>query len=96
NMPEIIGIVKVDFTDLEDNRHVYMKGHVYPRKGYDPTDERIKSLASVENKRNEQMIYVVDDKLTKKELIEIASLASLDVDEKQTKAEIISAFESLV
>ncbi|HCY7767644.1 hypothetical protein [Staphylococcus aureus] len=95
-MPEIIGIVKVDFTDLEDNRHVYMKGHVYPRKGYDPTDERIKSLASVENKRNEQMIHVVDDKLTKKELIEIASLASLDVDEKQTKAEIISAFESLV
>ncbi|HEK4266487.1 TPA: hypothetical protein SNL73_002491 [Staphylococcus aureus] len=95
-MPEIIGIVKVDFTDLEDNRHVYMKGHVYPRKGYDPTDERIKSLASVKNKRNEQMIYVVDDKLTKKELIEIASLASLDVDEKQTKAEIISAFESLV
>ncbi|WP_423678681.1 hypothetical protein ACPA2F_04830 [Staphylococcus aureus] len=95
-MPEIIGIVKVDFTDLEDNRHVYMKGHVYPRKGYDPTDERIKSLASVENKRNEQMIYVVDDKLTKKELIEIASLASLDVDEKQTKAETISAFESLV
>ncbi|HCY6654771.1 TPA: hypothetical protein O1239_002476 [Staphylococcus aureus] len=95
-MSEIIGIVKVDFTDLEDNRHVYMKGHVYPRKGYDPTDERIKSLASVENKRNEQMIYVVDDKLTKKELIEIASLASLDVDEKQTKAEIISAFESLV
>ncbi|HCZ1528024.1 TPA: hypothetical protein O2M92_001947 [Staphylococcus aureus] len=95
-MPEIIGIVKVDFTDLEDNRHVYMKGHVYPRKGYDPTDERIKSLASVENKRNEQMIYVVDDKLTKKELIEIASIASLDVDEKQTKAEIISAFESLV
>ncbi|HBC4021072.1 TPA: hypothetical protein KED57_001980 [Staphylococcus aureus] len=95
-MPKIIGIVKVDFTDLEDNRHVYMKGHVYPRKGYDPTDERIKSLASVENKRNEQMIYVVDDKLTKKELIEIASLASLDVDEKQTKAEIISAFESLV
>ncbi|COY90243.1 hypothetical protein OYN83_09135 [Staphylococcus aureus] len=95
-MPEIIGIVKVDFTDLEDNRHVYMKGHVYPRKGYDPTDERIKSLASVENKRNEQMIYVVDDKLTKKELIEIASLASLDIDEKQTKAEIISAFESLM
>lgn len=33
-MPEIIGIVKVDFTDLEDNRHVYMKGHVYPRKSY--------------------------------------------------------------
>ncbi|EOT0258666.1 hypothetical protein ACNKIH_002567 [Staphylococcus aureus] len=95
-MPEIIGIVKVDFTDLEDNRHVYMKGHVYPRKGYDPTDERIKSLASDENKRNEQMIYVVDDKLTKKELIEIASVAGLQVDEKQTKTEIISAFESLV
>ncbi|ACJ64571.1 TPA: hypothetical protein ACKW2Y_001968 [Staphylococcus aureus] len=95
-MPEIIGIVKVDFTDLEDNRHVYLKGHVYPRKGYNPTDERVKSLASVENKRNEQMIYIVNDKLTKKELVEIANLASLDVDEKQTKAEIISAFESLV
>ncbi|HGN7148632.1 TPA: hypothetical protein ACU24H_002727 [Staphylococcus aureus] len=95
-MPEIIGIVKVDFTDLEDNRHVYLKGHVYPRKGYNPTDERVKSLASVENKRNEQMIYIVNDKLTKKELVEIANLARLDVDEKQTKAEIISAFESLV
>ncbi|HFE6642698.1 TPA: hypothetical protein ACU3JJ_002059 [Staphylococcus aureus] len=95
-MPEIIGIVKVDFTDLEDNRHVYLKGHVYPRKGYNPTDERVKSLASVDNKRNEQMIYIVNDKLTKKELVEIANLASLDVDEKQTKAEIISAFESLV
>ncbi|HFN8303605.1 TPA: hypothetical protein ACHG9P_000252 [Staphylococcus aureus] len=95
-MPEIIGIVKVDFTDLEDNRHVYLKGHVYPRKGYNPTDERVKSLASVENKRNEQMIYIVNDKLTKKELVEIANLASLDVDEKQTKTEIISAFESLV
>ncbi|HFN8365107.1 TPA: hypothetical protein ACHHAJ_000250 [Staphylococcus aureus] len=95
-MPEIIGIVKVDFTDLEDNRHVYLKGHVYPRKGYNPTDERVKSLASVENKRNEQVIYIVNDKLTKKELVEIANLASLDVDEKQTKAEIISAFESLV
>ncbi|EOD8560721.1 hypothetical protein ACJRBU_002090 [Staphylococcus aureus] len=94
-MPEIIGVVKVDFTDLEDNRHVYMKGHVYPRKGYDPTDERIKALASVENKRNEQMIYIVNDKLTKKELVEIASVAGLQVDEKQTKAEIINAFESL-
>ena len=31
-MTEIIGIVKVDFTDLEDNRHVYMKGHVYPQR----------------------------------------------------------------
>ncbi|HDF3556310.1 TPA: hypothetical protein ACU26R_002350 [Staphylococcus aureus] len=94
-MPEIIGIVKVDFTDLEDNRHVYLKGHVYPRKGYKATAERIKSLASDENKRNEQMIYVVDDKLTKKELVEIASVAGLQVDEKQTKAEIINTFESL-
>ncbi len=65
-MPEIIGIVKVDFTDLQDNRHVYMKVHVYPRKGYDPRDDRIIALASVENKRNEQMIYIVNVKLTKK------------------------------
>ncbi|HGZ9722197.1 TPA: hypothetical protein ACOGG8_002638, partial [Staphylococcus aureus] len=60
-----------------------------------PTNERIKSLASVENKRNEQMIYIVNDKLTKKELVEIASVVGLQVDEKQTKAEIINAFESL-
>ncbi|HGZ8025931.1 TPA: hypothetical protein ACOF49_002937, partial [Staphylococcus aureus] len=64
-------------------------------KGYDPTNERIKSLASVENKRNEQMIYIVNDKLTKKELVEIASVVGLQVDEKQTKAEIINTFESL-
>ncbi|HHJ5278668.1 TPA: hypothetical protein ACQKZV_002813, partial [Staphylococcus aureus] len=60
-----------------------------------PTNERIKSLASVENKRNEQMIYIVNDKLTKKELVEIASVVGLQVDEKQTKAEIINTFESL-
>ncbi|ENL10368.1 TPA: hypothetical protein O9L69_002698, partial [Staphylococcus aureus] len=54
-----------------------------------------KALASVENKRNEQMIYIVNDKLTKKELVEIASVAGLQVDEKQTKAEIINTFESL-
>lgn len=51
-MFEIIGIVKVDFIDLEDNRYVYMKGYVYFCKGYNFIDECIKVLVSVENKCN--------------------------------------------
>lgn len=94
-MSKIIGIVKTSFADLEDNRHAYLKGHVYPRKGYDPTKERINALESGENQRGKQFIYIVNDKLTKKELIEIAQVADLEVSEKQTKAEILEVFEGL-
>lgn len=42
--------VLIDFTDLEDNKHVYHKGDVYPRKGLNPTSERYAELATEANK----------------------------------------------
>ena len=43
-------IVLKNFTDLEDNGHKYTMGEEYPRKGYEPTEERVKALTSGNNK----------------------------------------------
>lgn len=37
------------FADLEDSNHIYRIGDTYPRKGLDPTDERIEFLLSPRN-----------------------------------------------
>ena len=42
--------VVVRFADLRDNNYIYEVGDDYPRKGIDPTLERIRELASDKNK----------------------------------------------
>lgn len=49
------------FADLQDNKYIYELGMIYPRKGYDPTDERIKELAGSENKVGKPVIEYFDD-----------------------------------
>jgi len=49
-----------DFKDLEDKGHIYRAGDSYPREGSSPTDERIESLASENNKRKEALIQVIE------------------------------------
>lgn len=49
------------FKDLEDNNHIYRKGDVYPRKGLEPTKERIKELSSKKNKIGEVLIKKVNE-----------------------------------
>lgn len=49
-----------DFKDLEDKGYVYRAGDAYPRDGSNPTDERIESLASENNKRKEVLIQAVE------------------------------------
>ena len=48
-------IVIKDFTDLQDDNHVYRTGEKYPRKGR-VKKERIEELAGNENKRGEPLI----------------------------------------
>ena len=48
------------WKDLEDNGHFYKKGDTYPRKGYTPTKERIKQLATKNNKIGEVLIREVE------------------------------------
>ena len=38
------------FADLQDDKYIYEIGMIYPRKGLNPSDERIKELAGSENK----------------------------------------------
>lgn len=44
------------FTDLQDNRHVYSVGDVYPRHGAQPTMDRISELLGENNARHKPLI----------------------------------------
>lgn len=48
------------FEDIEDTRHQYQKGDVYPREGVVPSEKRIASLLNGSNRRNEPLIEVVE------------------------------------
>lgn len=52
-------IVLRNFTDLEDGKHKYLMGEEYPRKGYEPTEERVKELLGKENKACMKLIQEV-------------------------------------
>ena len=58
--------VIVKFADLEDKKHIYQIGDVYPREGYEPTEERIAFLASDQNKLKTPVIKAVPAKRKKK------------------------------
>jgi hypothetical protein len=52
----------VMFDDLQDARHRYNAGDVYPRVGLTPTPERIESLLTSKNRRGIKIIEeVVED-----------------------------------
>lgn len=50
------------FTDLQDDGHPYDVGDEYPRKGHEPTKERIEELSGSDNKRGEPLIKEVKTK----------------------------------
>ena len=52
--------VIVRFADLQDKSHIYEVGDDYPRKGLDPTFERIRELASDKNKIGVPLIEEVE------------------------------------
>lgn len=54
--------VIADFTDLEDNKHLYTKGDVYPREGAQPSKARIDFLASNGNLMGKPVIEAVRER----------------------------------
>lgn len=52
-------VVKVYFTDLQDNNHVYNVGDKFPRDGKAVTPDRIKELSGTQNKRGIALIEEV-------------------------------------
>ena len=49
------------FEDLQDQRHAYDVGDIYPRKGLSPTTERIKELAGKKNRQGKPLIKKAAD-----------------------------------
>lgn len=55
---------KEHFTDLQDNNFSYNVGDIFPRSGYTVSEERIKELASSDNKRGRPVIERIPDEVT--------------------------------
>lgn len=55
-------IVVKDFSDIQDDKHIYLTGDVFPREGLEVSEERVAELASKANVRGEVLIKVVEDK----------------------------------
>ena len=79
--------------DLQDNNFYYAAGDIYPRKNLQVDDERLAELVKGG--------YIVADveedadlsKLKKDELVALAVEKGIEVDTKDTKAEIIEKLE---
>lgn len=52
-------LVTQNFVDLADKCHRYEAGDEYPRKGYEPTEDRIKALLEGNNKAGVKLIKEV-------------------------------------
>lgn len=50
------------FTDLQDDNCEYKVGDEYPRKGLEPTADRIMELSGSDNKRGEALIKEIKTK----------------------------------
>lgn len=49
------------FTDLQDNGHAYHEGDVFPREGFEVSDERIKELSTNANRRKRPLIKAIEE-----------------------------------
>lgn len=53
------------FADLHDKKYKYNAGDMFPRKGLEVSEDRIKELAGSENKLKKPLIEEIIDKTTK-------------------------------
>lgn len=53
-------VVIEDFTDAQDDRHIYREGDKFPRKGR-AKKVRVEELLSSDNKRGMPLIAVVEE-----------------------------------
>ena len=79
-------IVVKDFSDIQDERHVYHAGDIFPRMGLEVSEERVAELASKDNKRGEILIEAIDVEQEGSQESEIRSVS----DETEVFDEIIA------
>ena len=80
------------FHDLQDNKHAYNVGDVFPREGVEASAERIAELSGTENKQGCPLIEKVENGLDKMKLDELKAYAAekgVELGEAKTKAEIL-------
>ena len=53
-------VVLKNFADLQDNKHLYRTGDLFPRDGVDVSEERVAELASSRNKSRKALISKVE------------------------------------
>ena len=49
------------FTDLQDNGHEYSVGDKFPRTGLTVSENRLKELATVNNKQGKPLIEIISN-----------------------------------
>lgn len=49
------------FTDLQDNKHPYNVGDIFPRNGLNVNEERIKELSGSDNRQRKPLIQLIED-----------------------------------
>lgn len=88
-------VIIKDFIDVEDGRRPYDYMEKYPREGYVPTKERIKALATGQNKANTIIIANVydesdfeDEKADEVELVDYNKLTKEQLQEALDQKEI--------
>ncbi|MFI3545157.1 hypothetical protein V5G65_03645 [Mammaliicoccus sciuri] len=86
-------IYVIDDFKCKEDKHIYRKGMLYPFNNRELSHERVSEITTDNNSRNKAVAVIVDEKMTKKELLSIARIVGIDVDEKSTKADILNAFE---
>ena len=69
------------FTDLKDHEHAYHAGDVFPRRGMTVSEERIKELASCNNRRG---VPVIEEVIVKEHTKETISEAKEEPREVKT------------
>lgn len=85
--------VTTPIRDSKDDNHYYDAGDVFPREGLEVDDDRVAELV-----KGGYIVANVEDeadlsKLKKDELVALAVEKGIEVDTKDTKAEIIEKLE---
>lgn len=97
------------FTDLQDDNWLYNVGDVYPRKGLNVTESRIKELSSANNRQGKPLIKKIEEpnlepnlepkkdlsNLNKVQLMKIAKKKGLNVKQSMSKATLLEKLNSL-